>query len=60
MVIAAQSGHVLDYLNMGETILAVPSKSLALTSLDDLCRLQLALPRGSATTREASRSAVSA
>lgn len=39
----------VDYLNMGDTIVASPSKNVSLKSLDDLCGLQVALPRGSAS-----------
>lgn len=42
----------VDYLNMGETLVVSPGKALALTSLDAMCGLQVALPRGSATTPE--------
>lgn len=45
----------VDYLNIGETIVASPSRKLSVKSLDDLCGLQIALPRGTATVEEANR-----
>jgi polar amino acid transport system substrate-binding protein len=45
----------VDYLNIGETIVASPSRKLVVKSLDDLCGLQVALPRGTATVEEANK-----
>ncbi|MDR5822331.1 ABC transporter substrate-binding protein [Caballeronia sp. LZ043] len=45
----------VDYLNIGETIVASPSRNLVVESLDDLCGLQVALPRGTATVEEANK-----
>ena len=42
----------VDYLNMGETIVVSPARPLSMKSLDDLCGLQVALPRGSASMQE--------
>ncbi|MGV7241076.1 ABC transporter substrate-binding protein [Caballeronia sp. M23-90] len=39
----------VDYLNMGDTIVASPARNVSMKSLDDLCGLQVALPRGSAS-----------
>ncbi|VVE20314.1 ABC transporter substrate-binding protein [Pandoraea capi] len=44
----------VDYLDMGLTVIALPSKAKTLQSLDDLCGMQLALPRGTATMEKAS------
>jgi polar amino acid transport system substrate-binding protein len=49
----------VDYLNMGETIVVSPATKLSLKALDDMCGLQVALPRGSATTQESAASGVS-
>lgn len=42
----------IDYLNMGETLVTSPGKAIPLTSMDDLCGLQVALPRGSGSNQE--------
>jgi polar amino acid transport system substrate-binding protein len=43
----------IDYLNVGQTIVASPKRQLALKSLDDLCGMQIALPRGTAPLQRA-------
>lgn len=45
----------VDYLNMGETVVASPGKQISLKSLDELCGLRVALPRGSATIPESAK-----
>lgn len=42
----------IDYLNMGDSVVASPGKNLSLKSLDDMCGLQVALPRGAASGQE--------
>ena len=42
----------VDYLNMGETIVAKPDTRISLKSLDDLCGLQAGVLRGTAAARE--------
>ncbi|NPT35046.1 ABC transporter substrate-binding protein [Paraburkholderia xenovorans] len=43
----------IDYLNVGQTIVASPKRQLTLKSLDDLCGMQIALPRGTAPLQRA-------
>lgn len=45
----------VDYLDMGLTVVAQPGRPLAVTSLDDMCGLQIALPRGTATMEKTAR-----
>ncbi|MGH8417683.1 MAG: ABC transporter substrate-binding protein [Pseudomonas sp.] len=42
----------VDYLNMGETIVAAPASKLSITSNDDLCGLRLAVLRGTGASKE--------
>jgi len=39
----------IDYLDMGDTLIVSPKSTVAVHSYSDLCGLQVALPRGSAT-----------
>jgi polar amino acid transport system substrate-binding protein len=43
----------IDYLNVGQTIVASPKRQPTLKSLDDLCGMQIALPRGTAPLQRA-------
>lgn len=43
----------VDYLDMGLTVVTTPSKALKMQSLDELCGMQLALPRGTASMEKA-------
>ncbi|MFL9872560.1 ABC transporter substrate-binding protein [Paraburkholderia megapolitana] len=43
----------IDYLNVGQTIVASRKARLTLKSLDDLCGMQIALPRGTAPLQRA-------
>jgi polar amino acid transport system substrate-binding protein len=43
----------IDYLNVGQTIVASPKRQMTLKSLDDLCGMQIALPRGTAPMQRA-------
>ncbi|EIF31518.1 periplasmic component of amino acid ABC-type transporter/signal transduction system [Burkholderia sp. Ch1-1] len=43
----------IDYLNVGQTIVASPKRQLTLKSLDDLCGMRIALPRGTAPLQRA-------
>jgi polar amino acid transport system substrate-binding protein len=43
----------IDYLNVGQTIVASPKRQSTLKSLDDLCGMQIALPRGTAPMQRA-------
>jgi polar amino acid transport system substrate-binding protein len=43
----------IDYLNVGQTIVASPKRQSTLKSLDDLCGMQIALPRGTAPLQRA-------
>jgi polar amino acid transport system substrate-binding protein len=43
----------IDYLNVGQTIVASPNRQSTLKSLDDLCGMQIALPRGTAPLQRA-------
>ena len=43
----------IDYLNVGQTIVASSKRQLTLKSLDDLCGMQIALPRGTAPLQRA-------
>ncbi|WP_260853980.1 ABC transporter substrate-binding protein [Paraburkholderia sp. BCC1886] len=43
----------VDYLNIGQTIVATAKSALTVKSLDDLCGLQIALPRGTAPMQQA-------
>ena len=43
----------IDYLNVGQTIVASPKRHSTLKSLDDLCGMQIALPRGTAPLQRA-------
>jgi polar amino acid transport system substrate-binding protein len=54
---ASRHGKVtfIDYLNVGQTIVASPKRPLVVKSLDDLCGLQLALPRGTAPLEQANK-----
>ncbi|SOE69790.1 amino acid ABC transporter substrate-binding protein, PAAT family [Burkholderia sp. OK233] len=45
----------VDYLNMGETVVASPGSKVVLKSLEDMCGLQVAVPRGSGTIPESAR-----
>lgn len=45
----------IDYLNMGETVVALPSTKLTLRSLEEMCGLQVAVPKGSGTIPESGR-----
>ncbi|WP_036025654.1 ABC transporter substrate-binding protein [Paraburkholderia dilworthii] len=45
----------VDYLNMGETVVATPSSKVALRSLEEMCGLQVAVPKGSGTIPEGGR-----
>lgn len=45
----------VDYLNMGETVVAPPSSKVALKSLEEMCGLQVAVPKGSGTIPESAR-----
>jgi len=42
----------VDYLNMGETIVAKPDTRISLKSLNDLCGLQTGILRGTAAVKE--------
>jgi polar amino acid transport system substrate-binding protein len=43
----------VDYLNVGQTIVASPRRGLVVKSLNDLCGLRVALPRGTAPLEQA-------
>lgn len=43
----------VDYLNIGQTIVASPQRKLVMDSLDALCGLNVALPRGTNTFEDA-------
>ena len=43
----------IDYLNVGQTIVASSKRQMTLKSLDDLCGMQIALPRGTAPLQRA-------
>lgn len=43
----------IDYLNVGQTIVASAKRQSPLKSLDDLCGMQIALPRGTAPLQRA-------
>jgi polar amino acid transport system substrate-binding protein len=45
----------IDYLNVGQTIVASPQKHLVIKSLSDLCGMQIAMPRGTAPTQQANQ-----
>ncbi|MFK0378316.1 ABC transporter substrate-binding protein [Pandoraea sp. NPDC090278] len=45
----------VDYLDMGMTVVAMPSKAVTIASLDGLCGKQLALPRGTASMAKATK-----
>ncbi|WP_118183910.1 ABC transporter substrate-binding protein [Paraburkholderia phosphatilytica] len=45
----------VDYLNVGQTIVASPSRKLVIKSLDDLCGLQIAFSRGTAPIEQANK-----
>lgn len=45
----------VDYLDMGMTVVAMPSRAVTLPSLDALCGMQLALPRGTASMEKATK-----
>jgi len=45
----------IDYLNMGETVVALPSTKLTLRSLEEMCGLQVAVPKGSGAIPESGR-----
>jgi len=45
----------VDYLNVGQTIVASPQKHLVIKSLGDLCGMQIAMPRGTAPTEQANQ-----
>lgn len=42
----------VDYLNMGETIVAAPETDITINSNDDLCGLKLAVLRGTGASKE--------
>ncbi|HDS1775794.1 TPA: ABC transporter substrate-binding protein [Pseudomonas putida] len=42
----------VDYLNMGETIVAAPTTKIIINSNDDLCGLKLAVLRGTGASKE--------
>ncbi|WP_176399187.1 ABC transporter substrate-binding protein [Pandoraea sp. PE-S2T-3] len=43
----------VDYLDMGLTVVTTPASAITVKSPDDLCGLQLALPRGTASMEKA-------
>jgi polar amino acid transport system substrate-binding protein len=45
----------VDYLNMGETIVASPERHVSVKSFDDMCGSRVALSRGSATVDESTK-----
>jgi polar amino acid transport system substrate-binding protein len=42
----------VDYLNVGETVVASPGRNISLKSLDDMCGLKVAVVRGSVAVQE--------
>ncbi|MBD1551532.1 ABC transporter substrate-binding protein [Pseudomonas typographi] len=42
----------VDYLNMGETLVAPPASNIVISSNDDLCGLRLAVIRGTGASKE--------
>ena len=44
---------LVDYLNIGETVVAKPTATYNIKSLDDLCGLSASIPRGTATVQMA-------
>ena len=46
---------LVDYLNIGETVVAKPDAPYNIKSLDDLCGLSVSIPRGTATVEMADK-----